>query len=280
MKRFSHLVAVLLLSTLAFAQSDEIVPNENLVAEGIPKIPAKLAETVGRYSEFRTAGFASWHPNRREMLIETRFGDTYQVHEVKFPGGARTQLTFFPDRVATADYRPGTGDSFLFLKDVGGGEFFQPYRYDFATGDITLLTDGKSRNTSPRWSDQGDRIAYGSTQRTGNDVDIWVVSASDPASARMVAQMEGGGWGVSDWSPDGKQLLLINEISAAENYVWLADVASGKKELLTPKTGPETVAHANARFAKDGNGVYMTSDEDSEFQRLVYMDLGNQRLRC
>src|ERR1700686_4068229 len=245
MQRFSQLAAVLLLAMVAFAQSDEIGPNENLVAEGIPKIPASLAESVGRYSEFRTAGFASWHTTKREMLIETRFGDTSQVHQVKFPGGARTQLTFFPDRIAGASYQPGKGDSFLFVKDVGGGEFFQLYRYDLATGDITLLTDGKSRNTSPRWSYQGDRIAYGSTKRTGNDVDLWMVKANDPASAHMVAQMEGGGWEVSDWSPDGKQLLATNGVSAAESYVWLVDVASGKKELLTAKAA-ETVAYSNA----------------------------------
>jgi dipeptidyl aminopeptidase/acylaminoacyl peptidase len=274
MKRFSYVLAVLVLSVLAVGQSGEIAPNENLVAEGIPKIPASLAESIGRYSEFRTALFASWHPTRREMLIETRFADTNQVHEVKFPSGARTQLTFFPDRIAgSAEYEPVNGKSFVFLKDIGGNEFYQLFRYDLATGDITLLTDGKSRNDGQRWSYQGDRIAYGSTRRTGNDVDIWVVDPSDASSARMVAQMEGGGWSVSDWSPDGKQLLVQNFISAAESYLWLVDVASGKKELLTPKTGADTVAYSNAHFAKDGRGVYMTSDADSEFQRLVYLDL-------
>ena len=89
--------------------------------------------------------------------------------------------------------------------------------------------------------------------------------------------MEGGGWNVEDWSPDGKQLLVNNYVSAAETYVWLIDVASGKKELLTPKAGAETVAYGNARFAKDDKGVYMTSDQDSEFQRLVYMGLGSHK---
>lgn len=278
MRRFFPVLAMLALTTITLAQSGEIVPNENLVAEGIPKIPASLADSVGRYSEFRTGTFASWHPTKREMLIETRFGDTAQVHQVKFPGGARTQLTFFPDRIAGAAYQPVNGDSFVFLKDIGGGEFFQLFRYDLATGDITLLTDGKSRNTDPRWSYQGDRVAYGSTKRSGNDVDIWVVAASDPASARMVAQMEGGGWQVSDWSPDGKQLLVINFVSAAESYVWLVDVASGKKDLLTPKTS-DTVSYGNARFGKDGKGVYMTSDANAEFQRLVYMDLANHNVK-
>jgi dipeptidyl aminopeptidase/acylaminoacyl peptidase len=278
MKRSLSLpLALVLFTALAFAQSDVVAPNENLVVEGVSKIPASLAETAGRYSEFRAAVFASWHPTKREMLIETRFADTYQVHQVKFPAGARTQLTFFPDRVAGVDYQPVNGDSFLFSKDVGGGEFYQLYCYDFASGDVTLLTDGKSRNTSPRWSYQGDRIAYGSTKRTGNDVDIWVVNANDPASARMVAQLEGGGWEVSDWSPDGTQLLATKGVSAAESYVWLIDITSGKKELLTPKAGSEPVAYSNARFAKYGKGVYFTSDQDSEFQRLAFMDLASRK---
>jgi dipeptidyl aminopeptidase/acylaminoacyl peptidase len=282
MKRISTLSVTLLsialiLTAIAFAQSDVVAPNENLVAEGIPKIPASLAESVGRYSEFRYGLFASWSPVKREMLIGTRFGDTNQMHRVLFPGGARTQLTFFPDRVTGAAYQPVDGESFLFGKDVGGGEFFQIYRYDLKSGNIALLTDGKSRNTSAHWSYQGDRIAYGSTKRTGNDVDIWVVNANDPASARMVAAMEGGGWGVSDWSPDGKRLLVSNEVSAAESYVWRMDVESGKKELLTPKPGAETAAWGNARFSKDGKGVYMTGDEGSEFQRLVYLDLASRK---
>ena len=276
MKRPLIVLATVFVSIFGFAQSGEVAPNENLVVEGVPKIPAALAEAVGRYSEFRSADFTSWHPTRREMLIETRFADTAQVHQVKFPGGARTQLTFFPDRVAGASYQPVNGESFLFIKDIGGGEFYQFYRYDFATGAITLLTDGKSRNTDPRWSYQGDRIAYGSTKRNGNDVDIWVVSASDAASARMVAQMEGGGWSVADWSPDGKQLLATNGVSAAESYVWLIDIATGEKDLLTPKAA-ETVAYGNARFSKDGKGVYLTSDQDSEFQRLVYLDLASHK---
>ena len=277
MKRFALIVSVLILSTTTFAQSDEIVPNENLVAKGIPKIPASLAESVARYSEFRAAAFSSWHPTKREMLIQTRFADTYQVHLVKLPGGARTQLTFFRDRVAAARYEPTKGDAFLFSKDIGGGEFFQIYLYDLTSGDIKLLTDGKSRNTGPRWSYQGDRIAYGSTQRNGNDVDIWIVNPADPSSAHMVTQNEGGGWEISDWSPDGKQLLLLNGVSAAETYVWLLDVASGNKQLLTPKPAADTVAYSNARFARDGKGVYMTSDADSEFQRLVYLDLSNRK---
>jgi dipeptidyl aminopeptidase/acylaminoacyl peptidase len=59
--------------------------------------------------------------------------------------------------------------------------------------------------------------------------------------------------------------------------VWLLEAKSGKKELLTPKSGSETALHDNAIFSKDGKGVYMTTDEGSEFQRLVYLDLASRK---
>jgi len=39
-------------------------------------------------------------------------------------------------------------------------EWYQLYRYDVATGDVTLLTDGKSRNLAGPWSSSGDQVAY------------------------------------------------------------------------------------------------------------------------
>jgi hypothetical protein len=111
MKLFLRLVALCLLSAAAFSQSDEVAPNENLVVEGIPKIPASLADTVDRYSNFRGASLDSWDPAKREMLISTRFADTSQIHLVKIPGGARTQITFYADRVAGAQYSPTRDES-------------------------------------------------------------------------------------------------------------------------------------------------------------------------
>jgi dipeptidyl aminopeptidase/acylaminoacyl peptidase len=270
-------MALFVSSTIALAQSSEIAPGDNLVIEGVPKIPATLADEVGRYTEFRWAVLSSWHPTRREMLIGTRFGDTQQVHLVKFPGGDRSQLTFFKDTASGATYQPADGSYFVFNKDVGGNENYQKYRFDLATGAITLLTDGKSRNTGGRWSNAGDRIAYGSTRRNGQDVDIWAVTPTDPKSDRMVAQLKGGGWEVLDWSPDDRRLLVGEAISANESYIWLIDAASGEQTLITPKGEAEKVAYNDAQFSKDGKGIYVSTDRDSEFQRLAYIDLATKK---
>ena len=273
------LLAQIFACATIMAQGGAIAPNENLIVEGVPTIPASLSATVGRYTEFRGASFSSWHPTKREILISTRFGDTSQVHQVKFPGGDRRQLTFFPDRVGGGSFPPRGGDSFVFTKDTGGSEFFQKYRYDLTNGNVTLLTDGKSRNTGGAWSHSGQWFAYGSTRRNGKDVDLYLVNPADPKSDKALLQLEGGGWDAVDWSPDDRQLIVGEGVSANESYLWLVNVATGEKSLLTPKGAGEKVAYNGAQFSKDGKGVYVTTDRDSEFQRLAYIDLATKQYK-
>jgi dipeptidyl aminopeptidase/acylaminoacyl peptidase len=235
-------------------------------------MPLSLPERASRYTESRSASVFAWHPRRREMLIGTRFADTVQVHEVKMPGGARTQLTFFPDRVSGASYHPHAGDYFVFSKDTGGGEWYQLFRYDCASGETTLLTDGKSRNLGTVWSNRGDRLAYASTRRNRMDLDFYCMNPVDKATDRLLAQNQGGGWQLADWSPDDKTLLAVESVSINESYLWLVDAADGHKTALTPKGG-EKVAYSPIGFSADGKSIYVTSDRDNEYQRIARINL-------
>jgi dipeptidyl aminopeptidase/acylaminoacyl peptidase len=267
---------LVVVSVRVYADEPAIAPGENLVVEGVPPIPASLAELLGRYTNFRLATFTSWHPARREMIIATRFGDTYQAHQVQSPGGARTQLTFYPDNVMGGVYRPGSGDGFAFGKGSGGNEQFQLYFETFKSGETTLLTDGKSRNTGPLWSKKGDRLVYGSTRRTGRDVDLYIVSPPDRESTRMLAKLAGGGWSALDWSPDDHRILVSEYLSANESYLWTCDSTTGEMTLLTPKGGNEKVAYRQGEFSKDNKGVYVLTDLGSDFHRLAYIDFAGK----
>ena len=274
MKAVDSFLLVLLFSAPSLSRgADGLVPGDNLLVEGMPKIPLSLAEEVARYNDFRRARFLDWHPVRKEMLINTRLGNTYQLHQLKFPGGARTQLTSYDDNVFVGRYQPTQGHYFVFSKDVGGNEQYQSYRYDVATGTVTLLTDGKSRNSLGIWSNTGNRIAYQSTRRNDRDSDLYVIAPSNPKSGRLLAAVEGGGWFPADWSPDDRKILVLEHVSANESYLWLFDAATGQKTLITPKGGAEKVAYRAAQFSKDGSGIYVTTDRGSEFRRLAHMDL-------
>ena len=266
--RYRFPVLALLLSGAALLAQ---VP-ENLVADGVPPLPPELRADAGRYLEFRAATLQGWHPQRREMLVSTRFADTAQLHLVRAAGGARRQLTFGTEPVAGGSFRPKTGEFLVFAQDSGGGEFHQLYRYDLADGRTTLLTDGKSRNGSARWTRSGKQLAYSSTRRTGKDTDIYVQNPADPKTDRRVLERSGGGWGVTDWSEDETKLLLTEYISANESLVHLADLATGAVTLVTPKTAEKTV-HAGAKLARDGKSMFVLSDAGAEFMQLVQLDL-------
>lgn len=272
-----QLLVLLLLTTAAPTRThaDDLKPGDNLVVEGIPPIPTELVERVNHYTEFRSASPLSWHPKRREMLISTRFAETSQIHIVKAPGGARTQLTFFDNRVGNASYQPTHGDYFVFSMDVGGNEFAQLHRYDFSTGESTLLTDGTSKNRMGPWSRDGQWLAYTSTRRNKTDTDIYVINPADKATDRMVAEVKGGGWFPLDFSPDGAALLVMEYVSANESYLWRFEIETGEKTQLTPRPpdGDERISYGDGEFAPEGQSIYVTTDRDSQFRRLARVEL-------
>jgi hypothetical protein len=70
---------------------------------------------------------------RREILISTRFGDVPQLtgHDARRSAAA---AYVYSDSVTSARFHPNGGDYvFCFKKDIGGGEWYQLYRYDVKT---------------------------------------------------------------------------------------------------------------------------------------------------
>lgn len=260
---------VVLLSGLVFSQSREI---GNLVIDGIPDIPPRIAERMNQYQNVRAAAFLDWNPNGPGILISTRFAETSQIHYVERPGGARQQLTFFKEPVGGGSYYPGKDrNGFLFSMDTGGAEFFQLFYFDRDAGQSTLLTDGKSRNLGGLWSHDGKWIAYSSTLRNGKDTDVRVMSLAKPGVSETLTEMTGS-WGAADWSPDNSKLLVQHGISANESYLYWCDVTTKKLTPINPQKDKK-IAYGNALWSKDGRGVYYTADENGEFQQLVYYEL-------
>jgi dipeptidyl aminopeptidase/acylaminoacyl peptidase len=262
-------------ASLSAQAARTIALPDNLVADGIPPIPASLATDVRRYTDARAATFVDWQPDRRELLISTRFGNTAQLHLVKSPAGARTQLTFEDEPIGGATWSP-SGSSIVFRRDSGGDEFHQLYRYDVTDGRITLLTDGKrSQSSLGPWSHASDRLAYVSTERNGTDRDVYVLDPREPRSRKRVLEVTGGGWAVLDWSPDDTSLLVLERPSISKSRLWLVNVADGAR---TPLTADEDVAYDGGEFTHDGRGLYVTTDKNREFLQLGYIDLKTREL--
>ena len=127
----------------------------NLTVENIPNFSPKLRAEAARYMEFRMASFSGWHPERREMLIATRFADTAQLHSVKMAGGARKQITFGSEPIRGGSWQPKLGKCILYAQDTGGVAYFA-HIGGFVCGVIFIaLLSGmrgpKRREPPPPW---------------------------------------------------------------------------------------------------------------------------------
>jgi dipeptidyl aminopeptidase/acylaminoacyl peptidase len=271
MRHFVCAATLLLLPSPAVAQEKMITTPPAITVEGIPPIPQSIADGLARYAQFRSAAMQAWNPAKRQMLITTALGNVPQIHLVDGPGRDRRQLTWYANGVRGGpSFDPADGNTFVFQYDPAGAELRSHYRFDMATGEITLAAASKSRYVHV-WSRQGKWIAFDSAERNGKDRDLYVMQPSDPKTKRLVAQVEGSFW-PNDWSPDGNSLVTLEVIGNIERYIWLVDVKTGQKRALTPRDG-EKAYWDNVRFSSDGRKVYALSDRGGGDQRLWRCDI-------
>ena len=254
-----------------------VVPNENLITENIAEIPKELSNEVKKYSESRSASLGDIHPLTNEIIINTRFGSTPQLHRVSKSMGARTQITFFDEPVSATSYEPLKGEYLVYSKDIGGNEFGQLFKLDLKTLQSTLLTDGgKSQNGGITWRKDGKGFYYASTKRNGGDRDIYYMDPNNPKSEKLILQVKGGGWGIQDISPDNKKLVLGEYISINESYIWLLDIETGKLTEVTDRNS-KGISQSEATFSNLSNEIWLVTDKDNEFQRLAAMNLNTKK---
>jgi dipeptidyl aminopeptidase/acylaminoacyl peptidase len=274
MRHFACAAVLALLPSLALAQEKTVPVPPTIKVEGMPPIPQSIEDGLARYSQFREAQMLGWHPTKRQILIQTAFGNYPQIHLVDGPGHARTQLTFLPQpgvsRFVSAQFDPADGNTIVFQYDPRGGQFRSLYRYDLATGESSLVTESRTRYGNV-WSRQGKWLAYDSAERNGKDLDLYVIQPADPKTKRKLGDFDGP-WNPQDWSPDGATLLAIEIFSNSETYVWRIDVKTGDKKALTPRD-TEKALWLFARFSNDGRKVYAISEKGGDKPRVWCADV-------
>ena len=129
-----HLICAAILalvSSSAGAGQQQVIPiPPSVKVDGMPPIPQSIADDLARYAAFRDAQLVAWHPTKRQILINTIFGQFAQIHLVDGPGRARTQLTFLSPGVprataaspfSAASFDPSDGSTFVLRRDRASG---------------------------------------------------------------------------------------------------------------------------------------------------------------
>ena len=79
----------------------------------------------------------------------------------------------------------------------------------------------------------------------------------------MLAERQGGGWFVTDFTPDGRTALVATYISVTNMELYHIDVASGGETRLTPEGASATFG--GMEYAADGR-LWVSSYEGSELR--------------
>ena len=289
--RWASLAVLLCAAQLPVQAGDTIPPNPNLLVQGIPPIPATLAQAVARYNDFRGHGFVDWHPQRREMLVSHRAAgaSTTQLFRLREPLGPLEPLTDAPEPVTQAQYEPVKGEYLVFARASGGNEAYQLYRLDLATRAVTLLTSPDERHSLSGWLRQSSRILFSSvpldrTAAGGRRADVQttfsVMDPLQPQDKRVVARLPGGGWFTGDISPDGQWASLTRYVSANESQTWLMNLETGERRQLLPQAGQTEAGATRAvylagAFSADGRQLFVLSDRHGEFREMLRLDIAS-----
>ncbi len=243
----------------------------SLVFDNIPEPPAGSTEQLDAYLSARQATPLGWSP-KGQLLIVTRFGDVDQLHVVDHAGGERRQITFLRESIGYGAFSPDPNRSaFVFSKDVRGNEYAQLYYQRVGEPTARMLTDGKSLNGGVVWSNAGREIAFFTTARDGISRDINIVDPESGALPHLAVSGDSAAWYPLDWSPDDRKLLVLKYVSIAEGYLYVVDLYNGLKREVDPSS--DKVGIMDAKFSRDGQGVYLISNRDSEFGKLRYVNL-------
>jgi dipeptidyl aminopeptidase/acylaminoacyl peptidase len=253
------------------AMASPRIERGNLIFDNIPPPPAGSTERLDGYLSARQATPLGFSP-KGQLMISTRFGDVDQLHLVEKPAGERRQLTFLREPINLAAFSPDPGRSaYVYLEDSAGNENSQLYYQRVGDPLPKLLTDGKSVNGGPVWSNTGREVAFFSTARDGVDADIDIADPETGSLPRLAVTGDGGAWYPLDWSPDDRKLLVLKYLSVSEAYLYVVDLSTGQKKEVEPT--PSKVGIVGAKFSRDGQGVYLISDRDGEFAQLRYVNL-------
>jgi len=146
---------------------------------------------------------------------------------------------------------------------------------DILTRKVRHMTSGTAAdlgNVSPVWSRDGKWIAYTQQHAAGKDSNVFVVEVATGKSTQLTAHQGEHNYSASDWSADGKKLLITSNAGNGYDNVGFLDVFSNKIEWLTHDKWEISAGF----FSPDGRQVTWTVNVDGIVQ-VVSHDLASHR---
>lgn len=244
-------------------------------------IAAQRSETVDptlvrALARMGFAGNASFSPEGDRLAMVARMGGpSPQVWITDVEGRWPQQVTTLEETIGAGVSWSPRGDLIAVAAAPGGGMNVQVFvvRPD-GTGLRRLTDGGPETNRLGPWTPDGNFLAVASNRGMGTSMGFYLV---DVESAEMRLLDDGAGvGGIAAFSPDGKSAVASRTVQRGDNNLWLIDVSSGERTLLTPHEGTASFGTGGAKFDRGRDAVYFTSNADREMTALACVRMGAQ----
>ena len=256
MRSFIPFLMVVLMTTLAAPQA--ITDPKQVTSKSNAQVEKSLS--IEKLYMTRNVGSTAWSPDGKSIAFISNISGRNNIWVVPSTGGWPTQLTISDQRQSSPTWSPD-GKWIAFQSDYDGDEQWDIYLVSPKTGMVVNLTNTRQvAELSPTWSPDGRYLAYEVKPKTSSVYEIDIYDTLMRETKHLTSNTPANKMNSSPiWSHDGKWIAYTEEqAKGTDSNIYLTEVASGTKTLLTPHQG-EQIYSAND-FSPDGKNLLVTSN--------------------
>jgi len=226
----------------------------------------------------RSVFAAAWSPDGKQIVFVSDLAGRTNLWKVSASGGWPIQLTQSDDRQYSPVWSPD-GKWIVYEQDHAGDELWDLYAIPGAGGEIINLTNTPAiREQDPRWSHDGNTIAFAYKTKDGSQYDIALLDWSTRKVHKLTNEQQPGfSWNVVAWSSDDKTIYAgrVNP-PFTDADVYRIDVATGKTENLTSHQG--TIRYLASSLSPDGGTLLVSSDAKGGYMNIALLDVATRKM--
>ena len=216
--------------------------------------------------------------NDEESAVETELPD--DAAGVVFPQifvaplsnlDEATQLTWMGGSSMTYPSWSADGERIVFSNNEDGDEDL--YVVGGSGGPVERLTNNEVVDTSPRFSPDGELIAYTSDVDSPGFSEIYTISVEDGTITRLTDD-QGNNYSPA-WSPDGTRIAYLSDKNG-DGDIYVMDADGSRSMQLTPDD--QGAEDRNPVWSPDGRWIVFSSNRESENFRWYAVNVATREV--
>lgn len=225
--------------------------------------------SIEQFYKTVSIGGGNFSSDEKNLLVTSNQTGIYNAYSVPVDSGTIIPLTKSQKESNFAISWFPTDNRFLYTADQGGNEINHLFVSDTSGKTMDITPWEKAKSSFFGWSRDKKSMFISCNKRDAKFFDMYELDLSG-FKAKLIYENKDG----IDASllSDNKQFLVLNKsITTNNNELYLYDLKSNKKKLITEHTGD--VSFSPQFFSLDNKELFYTSNEGSEYSYLMKYNL-------